>query len=580
MNTNATEKNLTGYPSIDKPWMSHYPGDLIPPRKKFDRILDKLKDVWTNPDEAIINYYDSEIKVGDFFHRVDEVAKALTALGMKCGDSIVASLESVPEYIELLLACEIIGCSIKNYLGKAEQIISLINADDAVKLYIAPDYLSAADAASIYTSTSIKSIIVVDPLFSVQDKDSLRNNIAEVINSKYSAENTDDTRNISWDDFLAKGRNVDPIIVNNKNSIRLFSAFTSGSTGETKEVIHSSESVLGIVNQLTLFPFHEKCEDTWLNTMAPPFHATVVISLMCYPLADRKKLILDPYCKIEDLDIEIMHYKPTCWGAPPVFFNSLIESNRIPKDYDMSFFKLIGFGAEPITKKFAEDVQNFLEGHNCTAQFSTSYGQSEGGTGFTTTFGKEMVMSGSYGIPYLDTTISIFEPRTTNELKYYEIGEICKCGPGIMLGYPDQKLTDKVLKNHPDGNLWLHTGDFGYMTEQGLLYVLGRNPINVYPNNPVFPLAVANKLSIAEGVKDLVIVAGKDPIHNGFEAPYLFIVPEKDQDIQKILSGLNELIIHELLPEEKPVKTFVIDKKPMKHFKTDIRFLQEKYNLF
>lgn len=334
------KQNLTGYPSIDKPWLSNYPGDLIPPRKKFDRILDKLKDVWTNPEETIIDYYDTEIKTGDFFNRIDAVAKALTALGIKCGDSIVASLESVPEYIELLLACEMIGSSIKNYLGDAEQIISLINADDTVKLYIAPDYLSAADAASIYAATSIKGIIVIDPLFSVQDKRNLRSNIAEVINSKYSAEITDDTRNIAWEEFLEKGRHIDSIKVNDKNSLRLFSAFTSGSIGNPKEVIHSSESVLGIIRQLVIFPYPNKGKGTWLLTILPPTLVAVVVAMMLYPLADGKRLLLDPFCEVQDLDLEMMYYCPNGWGLVPIFFEMLIDSTRIPDDYDMVFLSI------------------------------------------------------------------------------------------------------------------------------------------------------------------------------------------------------------------------------------------------
>ena len=577
------EGKLTGYPSIDKPWMKYYPNELLLARqmysKKYNRIIDKIKDAWQNPEESIINYYDTEIKAGDFFNRVYDVAKSLVALGVKKGDSIVASLESVPEYIELLLASELIGCSIKDFLGSSSEVIDLINSDDAVSYYIAPDYLSDSDANEIYNRTNIKNIITINPLYSAQDKSKVRENILEVINSKYLNKITKDTRNISWDEFLKIGKNIEHIEENNDNSIKLFSTFTSGSVGNPKEVMHSSESVLGIVNQLTLFPFHQKCKDTWLDTIAPPIHATVIISMICYPLADGKKLILDPYCKLQDIDIEMMHYEPTCWGGPPVCFNTLLESSRIPKDYDMSYFKLIGFGAEPITKKFAQSVQRFLDEHNCKTQFSTSYGQTEGGTGFTTTFNKEMVFLGSYGIPYIDTTISIFEPNTTNELKYNEIGEICKSGPGIMLGYTDKKLTDEVLKIHPDGKLWLHTGDFGYMTEEGLLFVLGRERIEVYPNKFIFPLDIENKIASVDGVKDAIVVSGKNNDDAKLKVPYLFIVPEKNISIGELLVKVNDLINTELLLEQKPKELFVIDEKPMSKFKVDKKALQKKYNL-
>lgn len=202
---------------------------------------------------------------------------------------------------------------------------------------------------------------------------------------------------------------------------------------------------MGVINQLALFPSHEKGKDTWLLTILPPSLVTIVVAMMFYPLADGKQLILDPFCSLEDLDIEMMHYQPNCWGLIPIFFDTILESNRIPEDYDMSFFKLFGFGAEPMTNKFIARVQAFLDKHNCQAPFSSGYGQSEGGSDFTVCIGREMIASGSAGMPLIDTTISIFEPNSIKELRYGEIGEVCKKGPGIMLGYADEQKT-KVQK--------------------------------------------------------------------------------------------------------------------------------------
>lgn len=573
------EGELTGYPSIDKPWMVNYPKELVLNRKKYNRVIDKIKDSWPNTEETIINYYDTKIKVGEFFNRIEEVAKSLTALGIKKGDSIISSLEIVPEYIELLLASEILGCSLKNYLGTADMIVDLINKDNTVKYYVAPDYLSELDANKIYDSTNIKNIITVDPLFSCDKKIELRSNIAEVIESKYKNKKTENKKNITWNDFLQKGKTIDNIKENQENNIKLFSAFTSGSTGIPKEVMHSSESVLGIINQMSLAPVDVNNRDLWLHTIIPPAIVSVVIAAMCYPLADGKQLILDPYCKLEDLDLEMMYYKPTGWIMVPLFFNILLESNRIPANYDMNHFKLFGFGAEPLTKKYIEKAQKFLDQHNCNVPLSAGYGQSEGGSGFTVAYGKDMILSGSSGIPYIDTVISIFEPNTTRELKYYEIGEICKSGPGIMLGYSDKKLTDEVLKVHPDGKLWLHTGDTGYMTKEGLLFVLGRKGIKVYPDSVIFPLEIENKIISIEGIKDVVIVPGTDTNNKEFEVPYLFVVPEKNVSTGELLVKINTLINEELSLQQKPKEVFIIDEKPIDKFKVDRKILQKKYNL-
>lgn len=573
------EGELTGYPSIDKPWMVNYPKELVLNRKKFDRVIDRIKYVWPNLEETIINYYDTKISVEEFFDRIDKIAKSLTFLGVKKGDSIVTSLESVPEFIELLLASELIGCSIKNYIGDVEDIINLINGDSTIKYYFAPDYIEEKNVNKIYNATNIKNIITINPLYSCDKNVKLRDNIYDVISSKYTDQKSVNKKNITWFEFLQKGETIKTIEENYENDIKLFSAFTSGSTGEPKEVIHSSKSVLGVVDQMSMVPNFSTDREHWLHTILPPIIVSVVIAAMCYPLADGKQLILDPYCKLEDLDLEMMHYKPSGWALIPLFFNVLLDSNRIPSNYDMSHFKLFGFGAEPLTRKYIKKVQGFLDMHNCKVPLSAGYGQSEGGSGFTVAYGDEMILSGSSGIPYIDTTISIFEPNTTNELQYYQIGEICKSGPGIMLGYGDPQKTKEVLKMHPDGILWLHTGDTGYMTKEGLLFVLGRKGIKVYPDNIVFPLEIENKVTSIDGVKDAIVVSGTDISNRDFEVPYLFIVPESNISINELLLKIDLLIKDELSLTQQPKDVFVITEKPISNFKVDRKILQKKYNL-
>ena len=446
-------------------------------------------------------------------------------------------------------------------------------------MYIAPNYINPLDAQEIYNKTKINNIITIDPLFSYDKDIELRSNIAKVIKSKYQNATSNNSSNISWNEFLEKSKDVECFEENQEKNIRLFSAFTSGSTGEPKELIHSTESVLGMIGQLSMMPCFSGERELWLHTVIPPVIVSVVVAAMCYPLADGKVLALNPYCKIEDLDLEMMHYKPNGWALVPQFVNVLLESSRIPDDYDMSHFKMFGFGAEPLSKKYIEKVQNFLYKHNYKGQLSAGYGQSEGGSGFTVAFGKEMILSGSAGMPYIDTVISIFEPKTSNELKYYEVGEICKSGAGIMLGYSDQKLTDEVLKTHSDGKLWLHTGDTGFMTPEGLLFVLGRTGLNIYPDKTIFPLGVENKILAFEGIKDAIIVAGADREHKGYDALYLFVVLEEAQDEADVICRLKEYIKTSLPEEEQPKDIFVINKKPMSRFKTDRRWLQKEFNL-
>lgn len=570
------ETVLTGYPSIDKPWLKNWPAFLLEGRKSYERIVDNVCAVWTDPDEIIINYYDTNITAREFFGRVDVIAKALHAMDVKEGDSIAVSLESVPEFLELFLACELLGCSVKSFLETGEDMTELVNTCSA-DVYFTHDYISCKDVELVYSKTHIQKIVLVDPMCSAGNAAGVRLHIRMEVDARYAGrEKTADGRNLPWEEFLKLGDKVRTVPKAPGGNVVL-SAFTSGTTGKRKEVQHTSASLLGVIRQIALLPPHERPRPSWMLAIWPPTLVACVSAMMFYPLIAGKRLILDPFCAVEDLDLELMHFAPNGWAMIPYFLDSLLNSKRIPEDYDMSHWTQFGVGAEPLTIKLAKKVQAFFDKHNCKAELCNSYGMSEAGSGCTIAVGKELVLTGTSGIPYIETVMSIFEPGTSRELKYGEIGEICKTGPGLMRGYADPELTEKTLRMHPDGQLWLHTGDFGFMTEQGLLFPLGRNAIPIYPDRYVFPLRVEEKVLRHDAVKDAIIISAPDDAQEGFERLHLFIVLEEGWTEEAAMPDIRRHLEAVLLPEEKPERIIVLDEKPIRGFKTDRIYLKETY---
>lgn len=96
----------------------------------------------------------------------------------------------------------------------------------------------------------------------------------------------------------------------------------------------------------------------------------------------------------------------------------------------------------------------------------------------------------SNGIPLPDTLIKICIPGTRDEVPYGQRGEICVYGPTLMKGYINNvEETDQALQKHADGRVWLHTGDLGYIDEDGFLFFVQRlkrmiisSGYNVYPS--------------------------------------------------------------------------------------------------
>ncbi|MBR3646725.1 MAG: AMP-binding protein, partial [Lachnospiraceae bacterium] len=83
-----------------------------------------------------------------------------------------------------------------------------------------------------------------------------------------------------------------------------------------------------------------------------------------------------------------------------------------------------------------------------------------------------------------------FDPETGEELQYGEHGEVCISGPTTMIGYyKNEEATNAMIREHADGRRWIHTGDIGYMTEDGMLYIDGRIKRMIIRNDgfKVFP---------------------------------------------------------------------------------------------
>ena len=240
-----------GYASIDKPWLGYYPEEMFFERKKYNKIIDYIKDTWKDSmDDVMIHYYGSDITAGEFFEIVDSVAHSLKSVGLNKGDTIITNLESVPEFIELFFACEMIGVNVKNKIGAdVKEIADVINESNA-EFFFTHDYISKEDSDYIYQNTLLDSIITIRPIQYTNNGSlsSFRDHIRECILSRYdNIEISRDSRNIDWNMFLHIGAfNVENIYVESDEDTKMFSAYTSGSTGARKEVIHTSKTILEI----------------------------------------------------------------------------------------------------------------------------------------------------------------------------------------------------------------------------------------------------------------------------------------------------------------------------------------------
>lgn len=569
-----------GYASIDKPWLAYYPEIMYTERKQYNKIIDYIKDVWKEHDnDDMIHYYGKDITAKEFFENVERTAKSLKTLGLNKGDTIITNLDGVPEFVYLFFASEIIGVNVKNKIGAdSSELVEVINESNAKYLFT-HDYTTREEIDKVYNETKLNNVVIIKPLEN-GNVNSLRDNIKKCIESRYVGEPSAHYRNIKWKEFFEMGKSypLETYVMSDENT-KLFSAYTSGSTGERKEVIHTSKTFLEMLDQMAFPTPQGESREKWLWPVYPPSLVAVIVAYMCMPLVQGRYSILDPYFDYKDTDLEMMEYEPNSTGLVPVFLEALIESKRIPENYDMSYLKILGFGAEALPRKFVQKIEDFLSNHNCRAPLNGGYGNSEGGSQITIAFNNDILKSGSSGFPLINSTIAVFKPGTEEELGYGEIGELCKSGTGIMLGYKTEEETNKTIKIHKDGKKWLHTGDLGYVTREGFVFVFGREGIKVHLNKNVYPLVIENKVTDLDGVKTAIIVSGDSKKNKGHRAPYLFIVPEENVDKEILACNIEDQLKNVLLEEEIPEETYIIDEKPISHFKVDRKVLRREYKI-
>ncbi len=576
--TSAPElPKLTGKPSIDRPWLKYYPPGAeqmtVPPVT----LNEYLKMMCRGEHLTVLHYYGNDISWKEFFFKVDQTAKAMRAAGLGEGDQIPVLLQSVPEFPVILLAAEKIGASLlcrDNTIPENAEAISKTNA----KIMFANDFITRAEVDA-YTKAGIRKIIVVNPWASAI-KSEMPEHILSNLNGRYTEPKIVSDEIATWEDFISAGN----IYIGKVDAVTdldrpLFRTYTSGSTGPSKQVIHSAKTMLGCIHQLSAYGASDEFRPLTLLAILPPALIAISVSMILMPMASNKLLILDPFVDENDLDLEVMRYKPHIWFFIPMFMEIFMRSKRIPADYDLSHLLSAGAGSESFNNSQIKRAQKFLNDHNCNAVFSMGYGLSEAGSSLMLPCRDYPASNGSVGIPMPMNTISIF--RGDRECTYNEKGEICVNTPGMMLGYDNEEATAKTLIRHQDGKVWLHTGDTGYMNEDGVLYALGRglhkryNPANPEKSQRLVEISMENKIADAEvpGLADHFFVIIPDKQHNGYYLPYLYVVLKNGYTIADVADNINAV----LKDFEHPVEIIQIPERPFYHFKTNRLHLEAPY---
>jgi long-chain acyl-CoA synthetase len=254
--------------------------------------------------------------------------------------------------------------------------------------------------------------------------------------------------------------------------------FTGGSTGIPKGVDHTHGGLLaGILQHVTVWP-GEYGGETILN-VAPMFHIWGLAYAAWVPIFMHSTLVMVPRYEPDKMVQQLEQHRVTIFGGGPAPIYMGLLASKLFDSADLSAMRYCLSGGAPcpadLHREWLERTgQPLLEG----------WGMTEGAPFCLNLWdGKRKLLS--VGRPVPETEIQIVDLETGDRvLPQGERGEVRVRGPQIMLGY--RKRPDETRSTLRDG--WVHTGDIGYVDEEGFLYLDDRKKdmvivggYNVYP---------------------------------------------------------------------------------------------------
>jgi len=389
--------------------------------------------------EAIVDAT-SRLTFSELNRRVNRIANALDLLDDPTGGRIGVLSKNSYHYLEIYFAAAKLGrCVVPlNFLLPDDEVQHLLEESEITCCFVGEDNEDRAESIRERSSTVLNWLTL--------------------------------TRRrkgfLFYDDLLDQASEDEPISNVDKNQMAML-VFTRGTTGRPKGVMLSHQNVMNsALSMMALM----KIRPTDVGCCVLPFYNTEVISAFCMLMAGGKVIINRNVDAVEILKL-IQNERCTHINLIPTLFGWLHQHAEFER-YNISSLKLMTYSG-----KFYE-TDNLLQ---CIKKywkpFIQWYGSTEtAGCSVTALDPQDHILEGpksnrlaSAGRPLDGVKIGIVDNRNCR-LDPGEIGEIVVKSRNIMLGYWKQpELTRQVLK---DG--WLHTGDVGYIDENGYLYVLGR----------------------------------------------------------------------------------------------------------
>ena len=425
------------------------------------------------PDVPFVTYADRCYTYGAFDARTDELAGGLAELGVGAGDVVSVSLPNCLEFLEAWWA-----------ILKAGAVFSPIN----------PAYTATEAGYVLGHSRAVAMITnqhgaeVIDPI-----RDGLRH-LRDVVAIDAPA----GSGRLGLEELASRGSG--PPVVKRGHGDLASILYTSGTTGKPKGAMLSHQNLL--VNAAQGAELVPLGPGERVGMLLPLFHANAQVVTTLIPMLIGCEIVMWERFSASKFWAEVNHLSPVTISAVPTILAAVLSASGAPDG--PTSLRYVLCGAAPLSVELLRAFQDrfgirILEGFGmtetgCIASLNPYYGERKVGSIGLTLRGQEM---------------KIIDQESGADAASGAYGEIVIKGPNVMLGYlHNPEATAETIK---DG--WLHSGDIGYMDDDGYFYIVDRTKdMIIRGGENIYPREIEEALCEHDAVLECAVIGIPDPI--------------------------------------------------------------------